>query len=110
MPKRNHRRINETKIDSEEERELMTQFVKEFKELCDETSEIAVFMQPIQLWSVLSAIQLAMRHPKFPRNTREIVEPVARQIQACVAHGGALAVIAERGWHREWDESPVDKS
>ncbi len=47
---------------------------------------------------LISALQLAMRHPAFPRASRDIVHAFIRQWQAQVAAlDGDLAVLVEMG-------------
>jgi hypothetical protein len=79
-------------------------FRREFRTMCGREDRMLVAATPLQLWSVLSAVQLACRHPGFNGPTRKIVEEVARRIQNLVASDGALAVIAERGWNPKFDE------
>lgn len=58
-----------------------------------------------QMWCLLTAVQLACRHPKFNGPTRKIVEPLARQIGvALVANDTDLKMLFEMGWREEFDE------
>lgn len=82
---------------------LIANFGAELKAL-GEQGEIEVRMTPLDLWMVLCALQLALRHPKYPETSAKIVDGIARQIQDRVASTGALAEMARRGWLREYDE------
>ncbi len=58
----------------------------------------------LRAWCLLAAIQLACRHPNFKGATRRITEQAARRLQdALLPKGSALAEVAERGWHEEYD-------
>ena len=86
------------------EDDLETAFVAEFEELVNSTHRFIFSLTPLQAWALLCHVQLACRHPSNNGRTREIAVQIARQFQKMIASEGTLAIIAERGWHREYDE------
>jgi hypothetical protein len=52
---------------------------------------------------VVAGLQLALRHPGYPPNSRAIVEGFARALQERLATSGPLAVIMEMGWNPDFD-------
>jgi hypothetical protein len=54
----------------------------------------------LDLWCLLSAVQLACRHPEFKGPTREIAEALAREIFDEMDITPAIREVARRGWAR----------
>lgn len=61
-------------------------------------------MSKFDAWILMSTLQLACRHPQFNGPTRKIAEEIARQIQGAVADSDSLKMLAEMGWHQQFDE------
>jgi hypothetical protein len=56
------------------------------------------------LWCLMSAVQLASRHPTaMQSNAMHLAVDLARQIQSMIATTPALKRIAEMGWHAQHD-------
>lgn len=83
--------------------DLMDQFARELAEMVDRP-RVTVEMTPLEAWAVLSQVRLASRHPENRGPLRGKAVDVAMRIQALIASGGALAVVAARGWHPEFDQ------
>jgi len=83
---------------------LEAAFVAEFEQLTKQTQRLVLSMTPLEDWCLLCQVQLACRHPENTGPTRAIAERIARQFQRQIAHSGALAIVAERGWHKEFDQ------
>jgi hypothetical protein len=86
------------------EDDLEESFVAEFDELVKRTNRFVFSVTPLEAWALLGHVQLACRHPGNNGVTREIAVRIARQFQQMIASEGTLAIIAERGWHREYDQ------
>lgn len=52
---------------------------------------------------LISAIQLACRHPQFKGPTRTKVEEVARELQAKISLTPRIALMLEAGWDQTMD-------
>lgn len=83
--------------------DLETAFVAEFELLTKQAQRLVISMTPIEAWCLLCQVQLACRHPENTGPTRDIAIKIARQFQQRIASSGALAIVAERGWHKEFD-------
>jgi hypothetical protein len=86
------------------EEELETAFIMEFDVLVKSTHQVIFTLTPLEAWALLGHVQLASRHPGNNGKTREIAIRIARELQQMIARDGALAIVAERGWQREYDE------
>lgn len=86
------------------EDELFDRFQEEYLVLFRSGEGIRIEATPATWWCMMSAVQLACRHPDFDGPTRHIAEQAARQIQRLIAPSGALAIVAERGWNPDHDE------
>ena len=83
---------------------LLQQFMIEMYALSNEPS-IEIQISPLAAFALLAQLQLAFRHPENDGMTRIHAEEVARELQARVCiPGTALFEVAERGWHREFDQ------
>lgn len=60
---------------------LPEQYLDALKRIEESTPTIAVEMSPAQSLVVVGALQLALRHPSFPRSSNEIVVSFVRGIQ-----------------------------
>jgi hypothetical protein len=85
------------------EADLEAQFSVEFQELAARKAPIRLLLTPLDMWILLSQIQLACRHPENTGPSREHAERIARQFQEIVAFKGALRIVAERGWDAQYD-------
>ncbi len=86
---------------------MRRRFVEEYAKLVERTEGVVVQLSSLEAWSVLSAVQLASRHPLAQEGpTIAIAKLVALKLQERVAKSGALKVIAERGWDPRYDEVP----
>jgi hypothetical protein len=83
---------------------LEAAFVAEFEQLTKQTQRLVLSMTPLGAWCLLCQVQLACRHPENTGPTRDIAVRIARQFQQRIAGQGALAIVAERGWHKEFDQ------
>lgn len=88
-----------TKMASEELGEL---FKDDFAGMHEKTH--AMECSCLDLWCLLSAVQLACRHPEFTGPTREIAEALARVIFDEMDITPAMREVARRGWDPEYDE------
>ena len=78
-------------------------FLEELKALREDDSPLVLTVTRWHLWCLLSAVQLASRHPQGRES--EIIQTamaIARDCQAEAAPTAVLASIAEQGW---WDLS-----
>jgi len=84
--------------------DLESTFIAEFDGLCNSTRMLVFTMSSLEAWALLSHVQLACRHPENTGPTRAIAVRIARQMQRQIAPDGALAIVAEQGWHKEFDQ------
>lgn len=84
--------------------DLEAAFVAEFAALTKQTQRLVLSMTPLEAWCLLACVQLACRHPENTGPTRDIAVRIARQFQQRIAGEGALAIVAEQGWHTEFDQ------
>lgn len=85
------------------EDDLEVAFMAEFDELVKRTNRLVFSLTPLEAWALLGHVQLACRHPNNNGITREIAMRIAREFQSMIAREGALAIVAERGWQKEYD-------
>ena len=79
---------------------FMNQFKAEFKQLALSKTVIRLELTPMEAWSVLSAVQLASRHPDAEGLTIGYASYVALRLQEQVATTPALRTVATLGWGR----------
>lgn len=80
-------------------------FILALERLFNDQQRVQADMSKGELWSLLSAVQLACRHPRFTGPTREIVERAARQLGAVlVANDQDLRMLFEMGWNPQFDD------
>lgn len=99
MEAREKKMADITKIPTED---LAEQFKDDFAGLHEKTH--AMECSYLDLWCLLSAVQLACRHPEFTGPTREIAEALARDIFNEMDLSPTLREVARRGWEPEYDE------
>lgn len=74
-------------------------FQRDFKEKIIEDATLYPFTMTLLLaWELLATIQLALRHPEYPRHIRAHTEPFARDLQSHLALTPALWRVIENGW------------
>ena len=60
------------------------------------------------VWCLVSAIQLACRHPQFQGPIRDKVESIARSLgEALVGRHPGLLNVYEAGWPRKSEDAPA---
>jgi len=71
-----------------------------------QASEPVVFeIGRIELACLIAAVQLACRHPRYPRTSRRIVEDTIRQMAAgAYANFPAAQALIDRGWDQAYDD------
>ena len=84
--------------------DLLGRFREEFNKLNANAELLSFGMTRMEMWCVLSQLQLAFRHPANTGPVRQLAEKTARRLQAIVAPSGALAEVAEMGWDPQYDE------
>lgn len=87
-----------------QERQLYEQFEGEFRVLCEDKQPVILELTKLQAWSLLSQLQLALRHPENKGPTSDIAREIAGAIQEKIATSPALAEVARRGWDKRYDE------
>lgn len=78
-------------------------FRRDFAAMFENEEPITLVMSQPAAWMLMSALQLALRHPHFPAKIRPTVEVQARWLQGQCATTPALADVAEKGWDAEFD-------
>jgi hypothetical protein len=68
-------------------------------------SGVLLHLHVDQAWALMSTIQMACHLVGFVGPTRELVEVIAREIQAGIAASGPLAVAARHGWEDAYFDS-----
>ena len=84
---------------------LYTEFAEQFKQLTQNKDLIVFEVSPLDAWAILSAIQIAIRHPKCNGEIAERAVEVARTIQEHIASEGVLKTVADMGWNPEHDQT-----
>ncbi|MDD5701383.1 MAG: hypothetical protein PHU23_04955 [Dehalococcoidales bacterium] len=87
---------------SAEELELLKNFTQEFEVL--EGVPFLLETTALHAWSIMSHLQLALRHPLNIGPTSKIARQVAdRIIETLAPPGSALRAVADRGWDPHYD-------
>jgi hypothetical protein len=79
------------------------QFIEAFQNWWGDAGTLTIELTPIDVWTLLSAVQLACRHPGFHGPARELAEQAARKLQNLVGVSPILAEVAEMGWDPKHD-------
>jgi hypothetical protein len=77
------------------------EFVEDFKALYDDETDVVLTLSKYHAWCVMSAIQLAQRHPEARKVSPipiQVASEVAVAIQKEIATTPALAKVAQDGW------------
>ena len=82
---------------------LFERWDAEFTALCADPTPLPFTLTKLEMWVILSQLQLAFRHPQNTGATRSIAEEVVHRLQAIVAPSGALAEVAQMGWEARFD-------
>lgn len=80
-------------------------FLDAVERLFKDEQPVQLEMTKQQVWCMLTAVQLACRHPYFNGPTRQIVEEVSRKIgDALSANDPDLKMLFAMGWDKQFDE------
>lgn len=85
-------------------KDLFAEFSVAYQQLQEREQLIGIICRPIDAWAILSAIQLASRHPGFTGPVCELAIGAAIDIQSAFFGEGTLGEVAERGWNSEFDK------
>jgi len=66
---------------------------------------VTLTFSAVQLFILMSQLQLALRHPGNVGHSAIIAKDMAKLFQSIIAKDGDLATIAEMGWHSGYDSS-----
>jgi hypothetical protein len=84
--------------------DIPADFVRELEALVTDDTPVAVQSTRWRLWCLMSAVQLASRHPTAMQSApMQVAVTMARTIQHLVATTPALARVAEQGWDQTFD-------
>ncbi len=79
-------------------------FSREFEAMYNDPTVLHVASNRFRLWCLMSAVQLASRHPEGAQTTpMKVAVQMARRIQTLIATTPALARVAEQGWDQTHD-------
>lgn len=79
--------------------EIPADFKRDFEALCTDDAPIEIVSTRFRLWCLMSAVQLASRHPQAMHTVpMQTAVEMARVIQSMLSTTPALARIAEQGW------------
>jgi hypothetical protein len=84
-----------TGIDSEA---LLAAFTAEIRALVDAGAALPFLLNPVDAFTLLSLLQLALRHPTIAGYPRELAVKLARDIEERLGKSPAIHEIARRGW------------
>jgi hypothetical protein len=84
-------------------------FVAELLSLSVGTPRVVLEMDVAQAWLLFAGLQLALRHPDVPPDTRQSLTEIAERLQEVVAPRTlpALAAVAAAGWDQAQDQPAV---
>ena len=84
--------------------DLREDFVREFKVLAEDGTLVPLTTTAYRAWCLLSAVQLASRHPEAMATApMQVAVEMARHIQTLIATTPALKRVAEMGWDQTHD-------
>jgi hypothetical protein len=84
--------------------EIPADFMYELEALVADDTPVEIVSTRWRLWCLMSAVQLASRHPYAMQTApMQVAVAMARAIQGMVATTPALARIAEQGWDAAHD-------
>lgn len=86
------------------ETDLFEQFAVAYKELEESEKSLMFFLKPVHAWALLSAVQLASKHPGFSGPTCKLAREIAIEMQQMLFHEGVLGEVARRGWNPDFDK------
>jgi hypothetical protein len=85
--------------------DIPSDFMRDFEALVADEHPVEIISTRYRLWCLMSAVQLASRHPKAMQSLpMQTAVEMARAIQAQLSTTPALARIAEQGWDQTFDE------
>lgn len=66
--------------------------------------EVELVIRPVDAWLLMATLQMALRHPAFPRELGEQVTRIATRLQTLVSElEPGLAAYAQAGWDPSQD-------
>jgi hypothetical protein len=84
------------------EDELIARCAREMEALTKAGAPVVLELSPVDAYTLLSQIQVALRHPENKGPTAEGARRIARQIEELLAPpGSAMREMSERGWRGE---------
>lgn len=86
-------------------------FVREIKALEKSGAGLPFLFTPVQAFTLLSVLQLALRHPNMEDGSAvaaAFARDLAGNIEERLCVSPALKEIARRGWLREYDDQTPD--
>ena len=81
----------------------LQRFDRDFRKLLHSGKQFTLTLNPLEAWSLMSAVQLAARHPGFSGQVALHATRAARRLQAAISLTPILAEIAEEGWNSHQD-------
>ncbi len=82
-------------------------FTAEMRTLMDRTPEVGLTLTPLEVWAVISHLQLALRHPGTTGASSAIVRGVVDRLGQRLALGPGMAEVLRRGWDSA-NDVPID--
>lgn len=72
--------------------------IDDLNRMADEGWRYTLQLGPRESMALLVTLQLALRHPVFPADTRQLIDDVARGIERALGQTGAIQEIIREGW------------
>ncbi len=82
---------------------LADEFNAEMRALTESGACLPLYLAPAEAFSLLSTLQLALRHPKMVGQAAELARKVAEEIEERLCKTPALKEVAAMGWRPECD-------
>ncbi|OQB32247.1 MAG: hypothetical protein BWY07_02006 [Candidatus Hydrogenedentes bacterium ADurb.Bin170] len=84
-----------------EEREIM----RAIREVSEKNESLQIESSPIILFTVVGALQLALRHPEYPMITKAIVRDYIETVRQAMNHP-VIDRLIEQGYQQEIERPP----
>jgi hypothetical protein len=78
-------------------------FIAEIRELIDSGAGMPLIFDPLQAFTLLGLLQLALRHPKIDGYPRDFASSLAHNIEERIGRTPAIRETARRGWQPSED-------